>query len=95
MYVDLPNTGCNYFTSPTNFTNYYNGISTTYVIVEGLAIKTRTGTYSTLPTGYICIGDNTIPYKPDFIVYSQFMSVILCALIGVLLWKTLGRIIGR
>lgn len=95
MYVDLPDSGCNYFSSPTNFTHYYNGVATSYVIVEGKTIRTRQSSYSTLPTGYICIGDNTIPYRPDFVVYAQFMSIILCALVGGLLWKTLGRILGR
>lgn len=95
MYVDLPDNGCNYFTSPTGFTNYFNGVATTYIISEGKAIRTRQTTYSTLPTGYVCIGDNTIPFKPDFVVYAQFISIILCGFIGVLLWRTLGRIFGR
>lgn len=95
MYVDLPDNGCNYFTNNAGFTNYYNGVATTYIISEGKAIRTRQTTYSSLPTGYVCISDNTVPFKPDFIVYAQFMAIILCALIGVLLWKTLGRILGR
>lgn len=95
MYVELPAYGCNYFNSPTGFTNYYNGVASTYIIVEGKAIRTRTSSYSTLPTGYVCISGDIIPYKPDFLAYAQFMSIILCALIGVLLWKTLGRILGR
>lgn len=95
LSVDLPDNGCNYFSSPTNFTNYYNGVASTYVIIEGKAIKTRQTTYSSLPTGYICIGDGVVPYKPEFLAYSQFMSIILCALVGMLLWKTVGRVFGR
>lgn len=95
MYVELPTTGCNYFSSPTGFTNYYNGVATTYIIIEGKAVRTRTSSYTSLPAGYICQPANSIPFKPEFLVYSQFMAIILCTLIGVLLWKTLGRILGR
>lgn len=93
--VGIPSTGCNYFNSTNGFTNYYNGTATTYVIIEGKAIRTRTSTYTSMPTGYVCVNANDVTYKPEFLVYSQFIAIILCTLIGGLLWKTLGRIIGR
>lgn len=95
MNVELPSQGCNYFNSSTQFTNYNSGVATTYIINEGVAIPTRRQNYSTLPTGYICHDTGDIHYKPEFLVYSQFMSIILCSLIGVLLWKTIGRVLGR
>lgn len=95
MNVELPTQGCNYFTSTSQFTNYNNNIATTYVINEGVAIATRRQNYTTIPTGYICISNGDIKYKPEFLVYAQFMSIILCAFIGVLLWKSIGRLLGR
>lgn len=95
MYYDLPNNGCNYLSNSSNLTNYYNGVATTYVLTEGQLIRTRTTNYSSIPTGTICLGDSTIPYKSDLIVEWQVWSIILCALIGVLLYKTIGRVLGR
>lgn len=91
----IPNNGCNYFNNNYGFTNYNAGTATTYVIIEGKAIATRRQTYTSIPTGYICINANDIKYKPEYEVSMIFMSIVLCSLIGVLLWKTIGRIIGR
>lgn len=91
----LPANGCNYFSNKDSFTNYYNGTARTFIILEGKAIQTRTSSYTTLPTGYICVDNNDIIFKPDFLVWSQVASIFLCGLISILLWKTLGRILGR
>lgn len=91
----LPTNGCNYFNNATGFTNYYNNVATTYVIIEGKAIRTRTSSYTSLPTGYVCVNNNDIKYKPEFEVSMIFYAILLCSLIAVLLWKTVGRIIGR
>lgn len=95
MEIELPSQGCNYFTSATQFTNYYNNTSKTYIINEGKIVQIRQQTYTTIPTGAQCLTTGDIVYKPEFLAYGQYMSIILCALIGVLLWKTVGRIIGR
>lgn len=93
--VGIPTYGCNYFSNTNSFINYYNGTATTYLIIEGKAIRTRTSTYTGLPTGYVCVNANDVTYKPEFVVYGQFIAIVLCALIGGLLWKTIGRLIGR
>lgn len=95
MDVELPNSGCNYFTSSSQFTNYNNNSARTYIINEGKPVLIRTSSYNTVPSGANCLHTGDIVYKPDFLVYSQFMSIILCVFIGVLLWKTIGRLLGR
>lgn len=95
MNVELPEQGCNYFSNSTQFTNYNNNSARTYIINEGVPVLIRTQTYTNVPSGANCLHTGDIVYKPEFIVYSQFMSIILCAFIGVLLWKTIGRLLGR
>lgn len=91
----IPTNGCNYINNNYSFTNYYNSTAKTYIIMEGRAVLQRTSTYTSLPTGYNCLQPNAFKWKSDFPVFAQFMSIILCTLIAGLLWKTLGRIIGR
>lgn len=95
MDVELPTQGCNYFSNATQFTNYYNNTARTYIINEGKTVLIRSQSYTNIPTGAQCITNGEIKYKPEFPVYGQFMSIILCSLIGVLLWKTIGRLLGR
>lgn len=98
MNVDLPNTGCNIISSSSSFYNYHSDGRTrdTYIIYENQAILQNT---STSQYGYTYSGDclttGDLVYKPELQVYFQFFSVILCGLIAVLLWKTIGRLIGR
>lgn len=95
MNVELPSEGCNYFSNASQFTNYHNNSARTYIINEGKPVLIRTQTYNTVPSGANCLHTGDIVWNPEFLVYSQFMSIILCALIGVLLWKTIGRLLGR
>lgn len=91
----VPTYGCNYFTNNYSFTNYYNGLARSFVILEGKAIQTRQQSYTNIPTGYLCVDSTNVRFRADFPAYAQVLSIFLCALIGVLLWKTLGRILGR
>lgn len=104
-----PNLQCFIATGSGNFRAIYANSTSgsyyyaTYQLTEGKFYRTSQMSYQG-GTGLIpyCSSnyeqlypENPIVYKPELQVYFQFFSVILCSLIGVLLWKTLGRLIGR
>lgn len=97
MNVDLPS-GCNIINSSTSFYNYTNSGRTRslYYIYDGQAILSNSTT-ATNPYTYTgdCLSTGDLIYKPELQVYFNLGAIALCALIAVLLWKTLGRIIGR
>lgn len=98
MNVELPTTGCNIINSSTTFYNYSpdGRTRTYYVIYDGKAIK-QSETYNQYGYSYSgdCLNTGDLLYKPELVPIFQWCSIILCALIAVLLWKTIGRLIGR
>lgn len=98
MNVELPSTGCNIINSSTTFYNYSEDGRTreNYIIYDGKA-HLQASAYNQYGYTYTgeCLTTGDLIYKPELQVYFQFFSIILCSLIAVLLWKTIGRLIGR
>lgn len=98
MNVELPSTGCNIINSSTTFYNYSEDGRTreNYIIYDGKA-HLQASSYNQYGYTYTgkCLTTGDLVYKPELQVYFQFFSVILCSLIAILLWKTIGRLIGR
>lgn len=97
MNVELPS-GCNIINSATSFYNYTNSNRTRslYHVYDGKAILASTST-STTPytvTG-TCLTTGDLIYKPELQVHFVIEAIALCVLIAMLLWKTIGRLIGR
>lgn len=97
MDVELPS-GCNIINSSTSFYNYTNSnrTRTLYYIVDGKAFVSSSNTAST-PYTYTgtCLTTGDLVYKPELEVFFTLGAIALCSLIAVLLWKTIGRLIGR
>lgn len=98
MNVELPTTGCNIINSSTTFYNYSSDgrTRTSYVIYDGKALK-QAETYNQYGYSYTgdCLNTGDLLYKPELVPLFEWCCIILCALIAVLLWKTIGRLIGR
>lgn len=83
----IPTNGCLYLNSSTTFTHYLNGTATSYVIMNDKAIKTRTSSYSTMPTGYQCVEAQSLTYKPELEVYFPIISFCIILLLTSLIYK--------
>lgn len=98
MDVVLPSSGCNIINSSSSFYNYSSDGHTrsSYIIYDGEAIK-QSEAYNQYGYSYSgdCLITGDLKYKPELVPIFQFCSIILCSLIAVLLWKTIGRLIGR
>lgn len=77
MKVDgLPTTGCNVLTGDNHVRNYLNGNYRDYYIINNRAVLASNGTYYNMPTGYVCINNDNIEYKPEVDVYFSIISII-------------------
>lgn len=72
--IKLPEQGCNVFYG-TYIDNYRNNIRTRYYIYDSQLIASTTSSYTNMPTGYICMSEDSLVYKPELEVYFTFMSI--------------------
>lgn len=97
MDITLPD-GCNIINSDRSFYNYTNSNRTRslYYIYDGKPYLASTTTAAS-PYTYTgsCLQTGDLVYKPELAVFFALGSIGLCCLIAVLLWKTIGRLIGR
>lgn len=84
MDVELPQ-GCNVVYNGY-IDNYRNNTRTRYYLINQRLIPNSTGSYSSMPSGYICYSGK-LEYKPELKIYFPFLAFVLFFFVLIILYK--------
>lgn len=87
MEIVLPSTGCNVFYG-TYIDNYYNNVRRRYYIHEGKLVLNNMTSYASTPSGAYCLtSSDKLLYRPQDSIYFPALSLAMCVLAFVILYK--------
>lgn len=73
--IKLPEQGCNVFYG-SYVDNYYNNVRTRYYILDSQLLASSTSSFSSMPSGVVCMDEAVLTYKPELEVYFTFMAIV-------------------
>lgn len=88
MEIALPSSGCNIYYG-TYIDNYLNNTRIRYYINEGQLIESTRSTYSSIPSGYHCLTQGDLVYKPELQIYFGVFSLAIFCLALSLIYKVI------
>lgn len=87
MEIEIPTDGCSILSSYNTVDHYLNGTRVRYYIYDGKLIRNSNSSYTRLPDNSYCLQQGDLVYKPEITVYFPFMSLVIIAFSGVLLFN--------
>lgn len=86
MEIQIPTNGCSIFYG-SYIDHYYNGVRRRYYINNEKLVLSNTSSYNTMPSGYTCLSQGDITYKPENQVWFPALSLALIVFALSLVYK--------
>lgn len=86
MEVQIPSNGCSIYYG-TYIDHYINNTRTRYYLNNEKLIKSSTSNYTSLPTGYSCLSQGDLWFKPELKIWLPLACFLLVVIAIALVYK--------
>ena len=86
MEIQIPSNGCSIYYG-TYIDHYQGNVRTRYYLQNEKLVKNSSSSYNSMPSGYSCISQGDLTYKPELKIWFPFLSFALILVCAILLYK--------